>query len=142
MLTVPLGQPDGLAGSLAKVIQLRTSGLAAADWSYVDDIRRVNGEDSLDALVVDDAADREVLVDTPALARDYRAGEYLRAFLVALDDSAMHIDHVTHLEVRYFFLQTFTFNGVQQFSFHWYLLLFLGERPQDMQHAKTFIFVT
>lgn len=75
-------------------------------------------EDSLDALVIYNPADREGFVNPAALACDYRAGEYLDALFVTLPDSATYVYRIACFKMRYFFLQTFTFNSVQQFSFH------------------------
>jgi hypothetical protein len=100
MFAVPLCQPDGLAGSLAKVIKFCSPCLSAPDGPDIDYVGRVQWEDSLDALVIDDTPDSETLVYPPALAADYRAGKDLRAFLVALGYAAVNIDYITYLEVR------------------------------------------
>ena len=68
MFAVPLGKFDGLACSLAEVIELGFSSLSASNGLYVDDVWRVDGKDSLDAFVVDDSADGEVFVDASALS--------------------------------------------------------------------------
>jgi hypothetical protein len=120
VIAVPLGQLDGFARSLAQVIQLRPSCLAASDRPYIQDVGRMQREDSLDALVIDDSPDREVFVDAPAFARDYRAGKHLRALFVALFDTAVNIHYIAYLEVRDIVLETFAFNSIQYFSFHWF----------------------
>jgi hypothetical protein len=112
VLAVPLGEPDGLAGSVAKVVELGPPGLAASDRFDIDNVGRMQREDSLDALVGDDPPDREVFVDAPAFTGDYRAGKYLRSLFVALSDPAVNIDDITYLEVRDFLLERLALYGV------------------------------
>ena len=78
-------------------------------------------EDSFDSLVIDNAPDREGFVNAAALAGDYSPGKYLGAFLVALFYTAVDIYNVAYFEVRYFFPQTFAFNRIQYFRFHWFI---------------------
>jgi len=118
VIAVPLRQPDGLARSVTQVIQLCPPCFAASDGLDIQDVGRMQREDSLDALVVDDSPDREALVDAPAFAGDYRAREYLRALLVAFFDAAVNVHYIAHLEVGYAALKTLTLYGVQNFSFH------------------------
>ena len=75
-------------------------------------------EDSFDSLVADHASDHEGFVNTAALAGDYRSGKYLRAFLVTFFYTAVDVYNIAYFEVRYFFLQTFAFNRIQYFCFH------------------------
>jgi len=119
MGAVPLGQPDGLARPVAQVVQLGPPGLAASDRPDVEHIGRVQRENPLDAFVIDDPPDRKALIDAAALAGDNRTGEYLRTFLVSLSDSAANVHDVAYLEVRNLALETFTFNCIQYFGFHW-----------------------
>ena len=112
MFAVPVGQLDGLAGPIAQVIELGPPLFAAADRLDVEDVGRIQREDALDALVVDDPADREGRADAPAFARDDRAGEYLRPHFVAFFDPAVNIDDVADLEMRDTGLETLAFNGI------------------------------
>jgi hypothetical protein len=112
VLAVPLAELDGLAGPVAQVIELGPPFFAAADRLDVDDVRRMQREDALDALIVDDPADGEGRVDAPAFARDDRAGEYLRPLFVAFFDPAVDIDDVADLEMRDTGLETLAFNGI------------------------------
>jgi hypothetical protein len=91
---------DGLSGSLAEVVEFGLSSFSASDGFYVDDVGRVEWEDSLDAFVIDDAADGEVFVYATAFAGDNGAGENLDAFLVAFFYTAANIDGVPDLEMR------------------------------------------
>lgn len=118
MLAVPVGQLDGLAGPIAQIIELGPPLFTAADRLDIEDVGRMQREDTLDALVIDDPADREGCVDAPAFARDDRAGEYLRSLFVAFFDPAVNIDDVADLEMRDTGLETLAFNGIQYFSFH------------------------
>ena len=81
--------------------------LSAADGLYVDDVGRVDWEDTLDTFVIDDSADGEVFVDAAAFAGDNDASENLDAFLVAFLDTAANFDGITDLEMREVFLKTF-----------------------------------
>ena len=78
-------------------------------------------EDSFDTLVTDHASNREGFVNASTLAGDYSAGKCLGALFVALFYTAMDIYNIAYFEVRYFFLQTFAFNRIQYFCFHWFI---------------------
>ena len=104
MFAVALGEPDGLAGPLAEVVELRASGLAASDRTDVENVGRVQGEDSLYAFAADDSAYGEGFVNSAAPACDDGSGERLGTGLVALGDSAADIDDVAYLKVRYLVL--------------------------------------
>jgi hypothetical protein len=134
MIAVPLSQPDGLAGPLAEVIQFCASCLAASDRPDIQDIGRMKREDTLDALVIDDPPDRKAFVDAPALAGDYRAREYLRAFFIAFFDAAVNIHYIAYLEMRDLFLQTFAFNRVQKFRFHRFISFFSSQHARHDVH--------
>jgi len=110
--TVSLREPDGFAGSLAKVIQFCPPCFAASDGPDIDNVGRMEREDSFDTLVIDNPPDCEVFVNASALAGDYGAGEYLRALFVAFSDTAVDIYNIAYFEVRYAFLQTFAFNRI------------------------------
>ena len=112
MVAVPLGELDGFSASVAQIIELGPPCFAASDRLYIDDVWRMKREDSFDALVGDDPADREVFVNAPAFAGDYRAGEYLRSLFVALFNPAVYLYKITYLEVGELVLETLALNGV------------------------------
>ena len=118
MLAVASRQSDRFAGSLAKVIELRTFCFSTSNWSNVKDIGRMKREDALDPFVIYDSPNREGLVHAASLSRDYRAGEDLGTLLVALFYSRAHINHIAYLKMRYIFPETFALNGIQHLVFH------------------------
>ncbi len=118
MLAVAMGQFDGLARSLAEVIEFCTSALSAADGFYIDYIRRVKREDTFDTFVIDDSADGEGGIDAAASAGDNCTAEYLDTFFVAFLDFADDVDCVADFKERYIFFKGLAFDCVQQFGFH------------------------
>ena len=121
MVAVALCQADGFACAIAQVIELCSSRLSASDGRYVQNVRRMKREDSLDPFMPHHPAYGEGLADSAALACDYRAVERLRAKLIALFDSALHIDDIAYLEVRNVVLQALILNGIKYFSLHEYI---------------------
>jgi len=109
---MPLFEPDGLAGPITQIIELGSPGLAASDRLDIEDIRRMQREDSFDPLVADHSPDREVFINTPAFTGNDRAGKYLRSLFIALFDTAVNLDDITYLKVRDLVLKTIAFNGV------------------------------
>jgi hypothetical protein len=61
-------------------------------------------EDSLDAFVVNDAANGESLIDAGALFHDDGASEDLDAFLIAFDDSRVYVYGIADRKLRDIFL--------------------------------------
>ena len=112
MVAVPLFEPDCLTGPTTQIIELCPSGLAASDRLDIDDIRRVQGENSFDALVTGESPDGEVFVNAPASACNDCAGEYLRSLFVALFNTAVDLYDIAYLEVRDIVLETLALNGV------------------------------
>lgn len=112
MVAMPLFELDGLAGPLTQVIELGSPGLAASDRLDIDDVRRVQGKDPFDALVIGESPNGEVFVNAPAFACNDRAGKYLLSFFVALFNTAVNLDDIAYLEVRDFVLETLALNGV------------------------------
>lgn len=100
MSAVLLGQSYSLAGAFSKVVKFRAFSFAAAQRSDVEHIRTIQRESALDTFVVDDSANCEHLVYSPAFAGNNSAGEDLDTLLAALDDSAMDIDRITYFEMR------------------------------------------
>jgi hypothetical protein len=118
--TVLLGQSYRFACAFSQVIKFRTFGFTAAKRSYVEDVRTIQREGTLDSFVVDNSADGEHLVYPPAFSSDDCAGEDLNTLLVALDDSAMNVDRIAYLEMRDIVPEALAFDRIQQFSFHAY----------------------
>jgi len=118
MLAVAVFQLDRFAGSFAKVIKLCTFCLSASNRFDIEDIRRMKREYALDALITYDSPNREGLAHAATPACDYRAAENLCALLIALFYFRVHIDHITHLKMRYIFPEAFALNSVQQLVFH------------------------
>ena len=112
MAAVPLFEPYGLTGPIAQIIELGSPGLAASDRLDIDDIGRMQWEDSFSALATDHSTDREVFINAPAFACNDRAGKYLRSLFLALFDTAVNLDDITYLEVRDLALKTLAFNAV------------------------------
>jgi hypothetical protein len=112
VFAVPLGELDGLSTSVTQIIQLGPPGLAASDWLDIEDVGRMQGEDSFHALVIDDPPDSKGFVNAPAFARNYHAGKYLRSLFIALFNTAINLDYIAYLEVRDFGLETLALNGI------------------------------
>ena len=114
-------QLDGFSCSLAQVVELCSSGLAAPDGLYVEDVRGMKRKDSLDAFAADYSTNSEGFIDSTTAARYDGAVEYLSTDLFTLLDSAVDIDDIPNLEVRDVVLQALVLNGIQYFSFHEYI---------------------
>ena len=112
MIAVPLGELDGFAGSLAEVIQFRPAGFAATNRSDIENVGRMNRENPLDSLVINNTSYCEGFVNSPIFAADHRAGKYLCPGFIAFLNPAMDIDDITNLKVRNFILETFALNSV------------------------------
>jgi hypothetical protein len=112
VVAVSLGELYGLAGPVPQIVELCPPGLAASDGLDIEDVGRMQREDSFDTLATDHSPDREVFVNAPAFAGDDRAGKYLRSLFVALFDPAVDLDDIAYLEVRDLALKTFALNGV------------------------------
>jgi len=113
-----MSELDGLAGPLAEVIEFCASCFTASNRLDIHNIRRMKREDSLHTLVIYDSPHSEGFIDAATFAGDYYAGKYLNALFVAFYDSAPHIYRIAYFEMRYIFLEAFTFGSVQQFCFH------------------------
>ena len=84
MVAVPLGELDGLAGPITQIIELGSPGPAASNRLDIEDIGRMQREDSFDALVTDHSPNGEVFVNAPSFAGNDRAGKYLRSLFLVL----------------------------------------------------------
>jgi hypothetical protein len=113
MFAVFLDELGGFACSLAEVIQLGSSGLAASSRLDIDYVGRVQGEDSFDAFTRDDSADRESRVNAPAFAGDDSTRKNADTFLVAFLDSAMNVNNVADFKMRNILLQAFAFDHIK-----------------------------
>ena len=112
VVAVPLGELDGLAGSVAQVIELGPPCFAASNRLDIENIGRMQREDALDSLVGDDPPDCEVFINAPAFAGDYRAGKYLRPLLVALLNAAVYLYDIAYLEMRDLLFERLALDGV------------------------------
>ena len=113
MFAVFLDELCGLACSLAEVIQLGSSGLAASSRLDIDDIGRVQREYPFDAFAGDDSADSELSIYAPAFAGDDRTRKDADTFLVAFFDSAMDVNYVADFKMRNILLQAFAFDQIK-----------------------------
>jgi hypothetical protein len=112
VVAVPLSEPYGLAGPVTQIIELGPPCLAASDRLDIDDIGRMQRENSFDALATDHSPNSEVFINAPAFAGDYRAGKDLRSLFIALFDTTVYLYDIAYLEVRDLALKTFALNGV------------------------------
>jgi len=113
VFAVSVREPDGFACSLAEKIEFCAPYFSASDGPDIDDVGRMEGEDSLDALVAYYSADGECFVDSAALSGDYSAGKNLHALFVAFFDSAVDIDCIAYLEMWYIFPEALALNRIQ-----------------------------
>lgn len=104
MVAVALRESDGLSGSFSEVIKFCSSGFSASNGFYVEYVGRMKGEDSFDAFVVNDSADGEGFVYSPAFSANYSSGKGLYAFFVAFLYFAFDVDDIADFEVGNFFL--------------------------------------
>ena len=105
-----LGQAGGFADAVAEVEQFGAAGFTAAADGYLADEGAVDGENSLDTLVVHQSAHGERFVHAAAFFHDDGAGENLDAFFFAFDDSGGDIDSVTHFKLKLFFFKVIFFD--------------------------------
>lgn len=108
MIAVPLCEPDALTTSLSEKIEFGTSGLAATDSPYVDDIGRMEREDTFDTFVTENAANRESLVDAATSTANDGTAEDLDTGLVAFADTTLNIHNVTNFKIRNLILEALT----------------------------------
>jgi hypothetical protein len=69
-------------------------------------------EDALNAFVIDDSPNGEVLINATAFACDYCAYEDLDAFLIGLCYFAADFYGIADFEMRDFAFEVFAFDGV------------------------------
>jgi hypothetical protein len=120
VLAVSVGELDSFTRSLAEEIEFRPSYFAASGRFDIDDIGRMQRENSLDAFVIHDSSYREGLVDAAALAANDGDGKDLHPLLVALSDPTLHVDRIAYFKMRYAFFEAFAFYRIEHFSFHFY----------------------
>ena len=97
----PLGDAGRLAATIAQIIELGAPHLAAPhDFDRIDH-RRIDGKHALDALAIGDLADREVLVEAAAAARNAHALIGLNAGALAFRDLHVDDDRIAGLERRH-----------------------------------------
>jgi len=68
-------QPGGLADAVSQEVEFGSAGLASADNLDIGDLRAVQREDALDALVVDDPPNGESFVDARAASASGRLAQ-------------------------------------------------------------------
>lgn len=112
MFAVTFGEPDGFSRALPQKIQFCPPCLTASHCLNIHDIRRMNWEDSFYALSCDDPSYSEGLVNTASPSGNYRAGEYLDSFFIALFNPAAHINHIANFEIRHFLLEALIFDCI------------------------------
>ena len=94
----PLFEPDGLARAITQIVQLGAPDLARPLDDDVGDPRRLKRELALDTLALDNAAHDEHFARSAAGPRDHEAVVDLDSFLVAFENSHVHIDGIADLE--------------------------------------------
>ena len=125
MFAVAVSKADGFACSLAEVVELCPPCFAASDRPDIDNVRRMQGEDSFDALVIYDSSDSECFADSPASACDYGAGKYLYTLFVALLDAATDVNGIAYFKMGDAFLQARIFDSIKHLGFcHFFGFLF------------------
>jgi hypothetical protein len=110
MLAVAVSQFDGFSGSLSEEVELCPSGLSASYCLNVDNVWRMQRENSLNTFVAKDAADGETLVHAATGSGNDCAGEQLNACFFAFGDPAMDVNGVAYLEIRNLLFEALTFN--------------------------------
>src|SRR5262245_24858756 len=117
-LALPLAKPGRLADAVAEVIKLGPADLAGPLHLDLGDLRRVDGEDALDALALHDTPDREHLAKALALPRDDHAVEHLDALLAAFQDALVDVHRVADRELRKVLLRVGLFHQAHQSVLH------------------------
>ena len=98
----PLAQTNGLADAIAEVVQLGPPRHTAALHDDLADLGRMEGEFPLHSLSLHDAADGKCLPAAAAGTGDHDTGINLHPLLLALENTAVHVDRVANLEMRDF----------------------------------------
>ena len=105
---------SSLAQSATNVVQLSTANLTATDNFNLNYVGRVNGEGLLYAYAVGHTTNGEGLGDSAALLGDDSALEQLDSLLVALFDTVVNANGVTHVESGNFALQLLVSESLDQ----------------------------
>jgi len=92
VLGVFLGEADGFAGALAQKVELGASCFTAFCCLDIDDVRRMEREDSFNTFICNEPADGEGFANAGAFSRDNSAAEDLDALLVAFHDFIRDVD--------------------------------------------------
>lgn len=87
-----------LPDAITQVVELRTPGIASTHDLELGDHWAVDRPGTLDALVVDDAADGDHFFDAFALAADEHPLKHLNPLLVALDNTGVYIDRIANTQ--------------------------------------------
>lgn len=118
-----LNLQGSLADAVTEVMELGAADLAAVDHFDLGDAGGVKGEHTLDTLTVRYLADSEGSVDFGATAGNDQAFENLNTLLAAFDNTAMHLDPVTDVEIHVL-LKLFLFDFIN--DVHELILLLKG----------------
>jgi tRNA(His) 5'-end guanylyltransferase len=110
VVAVTLGEFYAFTAALSEEVEFCASCFSASDGSYVNDVRRMDREDSFDTLVAYDASDSESLVYSASPAGYDGSAEELDTGLGAFNDAALHFHDVTYFKIRHFFLEALTFD--------------------------------
>jgi len=94
-----LADTSGLTLTVAQVVELCSTNIAALRYFDLLDRRGVNRERTLDSDAVAELADRIRLLQSPTLATDYVTLEDLNALFAALDDAYVDLQFVARLKV-------------------------------------------
>src|SRR5207249_5524763 len=86
--------------ALAQVKELRAPDFAGPLHLDFGELRRVHGENALDAFALHDAANGEHLAHAFAAPGDHGAAEDLDALLLTFEDALVHLHLVADLELR------------------------------------------
>ena len=97
-LATAFAKPGGFPDPVAKEVQFRPAYDAGPFDLDLGDPRRVDGKLAFHARALDDPADGEHLAAARSASGDHHSGEQLDAFLLAFENSAMHVDRVANLE--------------------------------------------
>src|SRR4051794_25174208 len=125
ILATAFFEPHRLSSPATQEVELRSADFAAAHDVDLVDLRRMQRELALHALVGHHAADGEHLAAARAAAGDYDACENLNAFLVPFQNFRVHIDRVADGELGDHSLKRWLFDEFENLLAHVFILLYI-----------------